>query len=249
MFFKKKGAKAASDAPDVPVYAMTINGAPVETDSMETITNPFDLSPVGQHPVATLATLDDAVSAATAAFASWSARSDQERADACMKIAQVLEENAQELSVLITKEQGKPVDAGGFGSGFEVGGCIGWSQAAAGMVIEDKTLVDADGVKAVQKRVPMGVVGSITPWNWPVLIAIWHVVPAIRAGNTVVIKPSELTPLSTLRAVELINTVLPAGVLNVVTGGGEIGEAMTKHPGFRALRNWCSRDQLRQVSA
>ena len=86
--------------------------------------------------------------------------------------------------------------------------------------------------RIVLTRKPVGVVGSITPWNWPLLIATWHVMPAIRVGCTVVIKPSPFTPLSTLRLVELMNQVLPPGVVNVVTGGPEVGEHMTNHPGI-----------------
>lgn len=218
-----------------PIYPLTIDGKPITDGKLVDVINPFDLSIVGRCPVAEINTLESAVGAATRAFTDWSKRSDSERAEACLKIAQIFEENAQELSALITKEQGKPVDAGGFGSGFEIGGCIGWSQATSTFTLEDKVILDADGVKAVQKRVPIGVVGSITPWNWPVLIAIWHIMPAIRAGNTVIIKPSPFTPLSTLRAVELMNTVLPAGVLNTVTGDAEIGEAISSHPGISKL--------------
>ena len=85
------------------------------------------------------------------------------------------------------------------------------------------------------KREPLGVVGSITPWNWPLMIAIWHIVPGIRTGNTVVIKPSPFTPLSTLHMVELMNTVLPAGLVNVVSGGDELGAALTNHPGINKI--------------
>ena len=81
-------------------------------------------------------------------------------------------------------------------------------------------------------RKPIGVVGSITPWNWPVMIACWHIIPAIRTGNTVVIKPSPLTPLGTIRLVEILNEVLPPEVVNVVTGDNKIGAQMSCHPGI-----------------
>ena len=84
-------------------------------------------------------------------------------------------------------------------------------------------------------RKPLGVVGSITPWNFPILIAIWHVVPAIRAGNTVVIKPSPYTPLSTIRMVEILNDVLPEGILNVVAGRDDLGQMMTSHPDIQKI--------------
>jgi acyl-CoA reductase-like NAD-dependent aldehyde dehydrogenase len=84
-------------------------------------------------------------------------------------------------------------------------------------------------------RKPLGVVGSITPWNFPVLIAVWHIVPAVRTGNTVVIKPSPYTPLSTIRLVELLNDVLPKGVLNVVAGRDDLGQMMTEHPHIQKI--------------
>ncbi|WP_417461687.1 aldehyde dehydrogenase family protein [Hirschia litorea] len=211
------------------IYPMTYGGAQVEGISRDAVLNPFDLSVVGYSSVASLDQLDDAVRCARKAFESWSTRPDSQRAEACLKIAKVFEDNAQELSRLITQEQGKPLNAGGFGSGFEVGGCIGWCRATSILKIDDKKILDADGVTVIQKSVPMGVIGSITPWNWPLLIAVWHFIPAIRTGNTVIIKPSPLTPLSTLRAVELINEVLPPGVLNVVPGGAEIGAAISSH--------------------
>ena len=231
-FFNSNKKRKSVGGGDAPRYSMTIGGRPADSAEWDAVQNPFDLSIVGYAPKATTAQLDEAVKAARGAFADWSRRSSGERAEVCLKIAAIFENNMAELSELITKEQGKPLDAGGFGSGFEVGGCIGWSQATSAIDLEDKVLVDADGVTAIEQQVPIGVVGSITPWNWPLLIAVWHFIPAIRAGNTVVIKPSENTPLSTLRAVELINEALPAGVLNVVSGAGEIGAAMSSHPGI-----------------
>ena len=234
-FINVKMKSEAEMSDEAPQYPMTIGGNSVDGDGWVPVSNPFDLSTVGYAPTATRQHLDDAVSAAQAAFRDWSTRSSEERANACLQIAKVFEENAPLLSELITKEQGKPLDAGGFGSGFEVGGCIGWSQATSALNLVDKMLVEGDGVTAIEKHVPIGVIGSITPWNWPLLIAVWHFIPAIRAGNTVVIKPSENTPLSTLKAVELINEVLPAGVLNVVAGAGEIGAAMSSHSGFNKI--------------
>jgi len=107
-----------------------------------------------------------------------------------------------ELAKLLTQEQGKPL--AGMGSRFELGGAAAWAGFTGGLSLPDKVIQDDDNARIVQTRKPIGVVGSITPWNWPVMIAVWHVVPAIRAGNTVVIKPSPYTPLSTLRLVEII---------------------------------------------
>ena len=90
---------------------------------------------------------------------------------------------------------------------------------------EEAEFEDSDEKKVIMKREPLGVVGSITPWNFPLIIAIWHIVPGIRTGNTVVIKPSPFTPLSTLRLVQLMNEVLPPGLVNIISGGDEIGRA------------------------
>jgi acyl-CoA reductase-like NAD-dependent aldehyde dehydrogenase len=212
-------------------YEMTIGGETVTADSYTDIRNPANTEEVvGQAPVGTKAHLDQAVDAAAKAFESWRYSSDKERADACNAIAQVCTDNAEELAVLLTREQGKPL--GGLGSQFEMGGCGAWAGYTASLSIEDKVIEDSAEKRIIQQRVPLGVVGSITPWNWPVMIAIWHIVPGIRTGNTVVIKPSPFTPLSTLRLVELINEKLPAGLLNVVSGGDELGAELTGHPGI-----------------
>jgi acyl-CoA reductase-like NAD-dependent aldehyde dehydrogenase len=212
-------------------YEMTIGGETVTADSYTDIRNPANTDEVvGQAPVGTSEHLEKAIAAARKAFESWRHSSEEERTEACQAIAKVVTDNAEELAVLLTKEQGKPL--GGLGSNFELGGCGGWAGFTASLSLPDKVLEDSDEKHVVMKREPLGVVGSITPWNWPLMIAIWHIVPGIRTGNTVVIKPSPFTPLSTLRMVELINEVLPAGLLNVVSGGDELGAELTNHPGI-----------------
>jgi acyl-CoA reductase-like NAD-dependent aldehyde dehydrogenase len=138
-----------------------------------------------------------------------------------------------EIAELLTLEQGKPLN--GMGSRFELHGAEAWSRHTASLELPVEVLSDDENGRVELHRKPLGVVGSITPWNFPVLIAIWHVVPAIRAGNTVVIKPSPYTPLSTIRLVELLNEVLPKGVLNVVAGRDELGQMMTEHPGIQKI--------------
>ncbi len=215
-------------------YDMTIGGETVRADSYTDVHNPANTEEVvGRAPVGTTGHLDQAIAAARKAFESWRHSSDQERVDACQAIAKVVTDNAEELAILLTKEQGKPL--GGLGSNFELGGCGGWAGFTSSLSLPDKVLEDTDEKKVVMKREPLGVVASITPWNWPLMIAIWHIVPGIRTGNTVVIKPSPFTPLSTLRMVELMNTVLPAGLVNVVSGGDELGAALTKHPGINKI--------------
>ena len=227
-------AGGASDmaARSVTDYPMTIDGEAIASGDFGVVLSPFDRSEVGRYPLGTVADLDRAVAAARSALPAWAALDDARRKQYCVEIAQVFEAHAGELAELITREQGKPIVANGFGSQFEVGGWIGWAMATSALELPDVTFPTDNGVTAVQKRIPKGVVGSITPWNWPLLIAAWHFLPALRTGNCVVIKPSPFTPLSTLRAVELIDAVLPAGVLNIVTGNAEIGAAMSAHPGI-----------------
>ncbi|MGI9344116.1 MAG: aldehyde dehydrogenase family protein, partial [Gammaproteobacteria bacterium] len=182
-------------------YDMTIGNDTVAADEYREILDPATGAVVGLAPVATKADLDAAVATAGAVFATWSQADDETRRAACHAIADVLEANAAELAELVTREQGKPLK--GMGSEFEIGGCIGWTRYTAEQQLPVKVLQDDENGRIEQHRIPIGVVGSITPWNWPLLIAIWHIVPAVRTGNTVVIKPSPYTPLGTLRLVEL----------------------------------------------
>lgn len=212
-------------------YDMTIGGIKVTADAYTEIRNPANTDEVvGQAPDGTSEHLDQAVTAARKAFDSWRHSSDADRADACETIAKVLSDNAEELSVLLTKEQGKTLN--GLGSKFELGGCAGWPAYTAGINLPEKVLEDSDAKRVVMQRVPLGVVASITPWNFPLMIAIWHIVPGIRTGNTVVIKPSPFTPLSTLRMIELMSEALPAGLVNVISGGDELGAQLTGHAGI-----------------
>ncbi len=212
-------------------FGLIINGKKVATAETFGVINPATEEIVAQCPIATEEQLDAAVSAAAHAFKSWSQAADEERADACGRIAAAIKEHADELATLLTQEQGKPLAA----ARMEMGGAGAWAAFTGGLSLPDKVIQDDDKAKIVQTRKPLGVVGSITPWNFPVMIAIWHVVPAIRTGNTVVLKPSPFTPLSTLRMVEIVNEVLPPGVLNCVTGRDELGQWMTEHPGINKI--------------
>jgi acyl-CoA reductase-like NAD-dependent aldehyde dehydrogenase len=209
-------------------YTLLIDGAQVVTDDHFTVLNPASEDVVGYAPKASVVQLDEAVQAARKAFKVWQAVSDEERQQACMDIATKIEEHSEELARLLTQEQGKPLN--GLGSRFEIGGARAWTQVTAALQLVPKVLQDTEDGKVVLHRKPIGVVGSITPWNWPVMIAIWHIIPAVRTGNTVVCKPSPFTPLSTIRLIELMNEVLPAGVVNCITGDDRLGAAMSSHP-------------------
>jgi acyl-CoA reductase-like NAD-dependent aldehyde dehydrogenase len=211
-------------------FPLIINGFSTKTSETFDVKNPSTGEIVGLAPKANLEQLDYAVKAAQDAFKGWSNKPDADRAAACHAIGAALEENAEDLARLLTQEQGKPLN--GMGSRFELGGASGWAHFTADLELPVEVLQDNNEGKVEMHRKPIGVVGSITPWNWPVMIAIWHIIPAIRAGNTVVVKPSPYTPLSTIRMVEIMNQILPAGVVNLIAGGDELGAAMSSHEGI-----------------
>lgn len=182
-------------------------------------------------PSASPAQLDEAVAAAARAFARWQHSTCDERRALLNAIAERIEQNAPELAEIIVREQGKPLAL----AHMEVGGAIAWTRATAALELPVEVIEDSPAKLIELHRRPLGVVGSITPWNWPLMIAVWHIMPALRAGNAVVIKPSELTPLNTLRLVELINEVAPPGLVNAVAGGGALGREISSHAGIHKI--------------
>jgi len=209
---------------------LVINGKKVSTERSFEVLNPANEKVAGLAPMARKKDLDDAVKAAQTAFKKWREVPESQRQTACLEIASKIEENAEELAHILTAEQGKPLN--GLGSRWEIGGAMAWTQYTASLSLPIKVLQDNDDGRVELHRKPIGVVGSITPWNFPVMIAIWHIIPAVLSGNTVVSKPSPFTPLSTLRLVELMNEVLPNGVVNCISGKDELGAEMTVHEGI-----------------
>jgi len=217
-------------------YPMIINGQAVMTEKTVGVINPATGEPFAEVPVGTPQHVDDAVKAARAAFPAWAALSHAERKSKIHELAGVLEANMPELMQLLTQETGKPMGGySGIGSGMEVGGSMAWVQATAETELPVEVIQDDETARVEVHHKPIGVVGSITPWNWPLMIAVWHYAPALLAGNTVVAKPSEFTPVTTLRFAQLANEILPPGVLNVVAGDGAIGAAMAAHPGINKM--------------
>ena len=218
-------------------FNMTIGGQSVSGSGSFAVKNPSTGETVGHAPQATRLDLDRAVTAANKAFETWSEKMDEELAAACTAVAEKIGEHSEELARLLTAEQGKPLN--GLGSRWELGGAQAWAGYTSGLSLPMKVLQDNDEGRVEMRRRPLGAVASITPWNFPVMIAVWHILPALRTGNTVVIKPSPMTPLATLRLVEIMNQVLPAGVVNAVTAddatGDNIGAAMAAHPGMRKV--------------
>jgi acyl-CoA reductase-like NAD-dependent aldehyde dehydrogenase len=212
----------------VSMSGAIIGGQRVPGGTTMAVSNPAGGPHAGEILAADEGVASAAVDAAFAAFGGWAARDTCERAALLNACADIIEANAEELARLLTLEQGKPL--GGMGSRFEVGGAIAWTRHTAGLEIALDVIEDSDNAYVCVARKPLGVVVSITPWNWPLMIAVWHIMPALLAGNTVVIKPSPLTPLSTLRLVELLQAALPPGVLNAVAGSDSIGPVLTSHP-------------------
>ncbi|MFZ5965149.1 aldehyde dehydrogenase family protein [Thalassococcus sp. BH17M4-6] len=220
----------------IDTIGLIADGMRIETTTRFRVTNPGTGGVAGHAPDGGQEELDRAVAAARGAFPAWAATSDEERARLCMAVADQIESHAEELARLITAEQGKPL--GGIGSRWEVGGAVAWARYTAGLSLPMQVLQDTPEGRVEMYRKPLGVVGSITPWNFPVLIAVWHILPALRSGNTVVSKPSPLTPLASLRLIELMNEVLPAGVVNSVSaadGSFNMGAAMSAHEGIAKI--------------
>ncbi|MNQ08548.1 Phenylacetaldehyde dehydrogenase [compost metagenome] len=215
---------------------MTIGGRAVPGTASFEVRNPANGQVIGTAPNGSRDDLAAAVAAAQKAFTSWSRKSDDELAAACRAVTEKIGAHAEELARLLTLEQGKPLN--GLGSRWELGGAAAWAGATAALSLPPRVLQDnAQGHVEIFRK-PVGVVGSITPWNFPVLIAVWHVLPALRTGNTVVIKPSPYTPLATLRFVELLNEVLPEGVVNSVSCDdrtSNLGADMASDPVIRKI--------------
>ncbi|BAL27400.1 aldehyde dehydrogenase family protein [Azoarcus sp. KH32C] len=218
------------------VFDMIIDGLPVKAESTFDVINPASGQAFARVQAGGPAHVDQAVAAARAAFPGWSRTSDKHRQDLLHALGVALEEEMPALMELVTKESGKPLGGlNGIGAGMEVGGAIAWTHVTADLELPVEVIQDNDEARIEVHRKPLGVVASITPWNWPLMIAIWHVIPALRAGNTVVIKPSGLTPTATIRFVELANRILPPGVLNIVTGESGVGSAIARHPDINKI--------------
>ncbi|CAG7607680.1 aldehyde dehydrogenase family protein [Leucobacter soli] len=184
---------------------------------------------IGTAPVQDVADLESAIDRAEAAQKSWAALGDAERSAYLHKAADAIKAAAEPLAELLSREQGKPLN--GPNARFEVGGCEVWTRTAADTPLPVEVVIDDESGYAEMHYRPIGVVGAISPWNWPMMISIWQIAPSLRMGNTVVIKPAETTTLSVLALVTVMNQVLPEGVLNIVTGPGRtVGDALTRSP-------------------
>lgn len=209
-------------------FTMTIDGRAVPVAATFDVLNPASEAVIGKAPDCTREQLDEAIASARKAFPKWAATPIAERKKALMAMAGVLAQNVEGLKRLLTAEQGKTLD----GAAGDVLGGAHWLSQTATLDIPETVNEDSDVRKSITRHVPLGVVGAIAPWNFPILLACFKLGPALLAGNTVVLKPSPFTPLTTLKFGELLRSVLPPGVINVVSGGDNLGPWMTSHKGF-----------------
>ena len=216
------------------VLRNVINGESVQAASSEAseLVNPTTGEVFALAPASSAADIDQAYRAASEAFAGWRDATPSARQAAMLKIADVLEAHADELNALESENTGKPIAVT---ATEEIPPMLDQIRffAGAARMLEGKSAGEyMQGFTSFIRREPVGVIGQVTPWNYPMMMAVWKFAPAIAAGNTVVLKPSDTTPVTTIRMAELIaeSGALPPGVFNVVCGNRETGRALVEHP-------------------
>ena len=206
----------------------------VEGGTMEVL-NPATGETIAEVPQGTQADVDRAVEAAKNALPEWLETTPAERAEILLKLADLIDENAEELAQLESVNVGKPIAVSREEPPVMSDNLRFFAGAAR--ILEGRSSGEyMRGYTSWIRREPLGIVGGIAPWNYPLMMAIWKLAPALAAGNVQVLKPSEQTPLATLRFAQLAQDVLPAGVLNVITGDGEpVGAGIVRHPDVRLV--------------
>jgi acyl-CoA reductase-like NAD-dependent aldehyde dehydrogenase len=207
-------------------FTLTIDGDPVAGETMLDVVNPATAAVFAQAPSATRAQLDLAVAAARRAFESWRTLSPGERRAALLTFADEIRSETDSLSRLLTREQGKPLSA----AVREVQLTADRLQSLASFEVTRETLREDSKGRVVLDYQPVGVVGAIAPWNSPLILASQIAAQALVSGNSVIVKPSPFTPLTTLRLGEIAARTLPRGLFNTLSGGNDLGQWMTEHP-------------------
>jgi acyl-CoA reductase-like NAD-dependent aldehyde dehydrogenase len=214
----------------MPEFTMTIAGKAVKGGRTFGVVNPATGKVFAEVPDCSREQLDEAMNAAAKAFPAWS-RDEARRRQVLADCATALQQRSEGLAPLLTQEQGKPLHK----AAEELMGASMWFQYTAGIEMAVEVVQD-DGLARIEiRRRPLGVVAAITPWNYPLLLGVWKIAPALLAGNTIVLKPSPFTPITTLVLGEILRDVVPAGVVNVISGGDQLGSWMTAHPAPRKL--------------
>jgi 1-pyrroline dehydrogenase len=218
-------------------YKAFIGGAWVDSASGETmeVINPATGEVIAEVPRCSAEDVDRAVAAANEVLPDWLEKTPKDRSELLLKLADVLEENGEELAQIESRNVGKPLMASRDEMPFSADNLRFFAGAARNL--EGKSAGEyIAGYTSIIRREPLGIVGGICPWNYPLMMAIWKLGPALAAGNVQILKPSEQTPLSLLRFVQLAQEFIPAGVLQVVTGDGvPVGERIVSHPDVRLV--------------
>jgi len=213
------------------IFKLLIDGRLEDGDSTMEVLNPATEEVISVCPRSSKEQVERAVAAAKAAFPAWSQFSITQRKSVLGRVANIIEDNLDELARILTEEQGKPL-AESLG---ETSATAAYFRYYMTLDIPNTSKTDLMGRRIEYHRKPLGVVGAIVPWNFPMVLIGMKVPPALLTGNTLVVKPSPTTPLTTLRLFELIREVVPAGVLNVVTDQNDLGSVLTAHPDVRMI--------------
>jgi betaine-aldehyde dehydrogenase/aminobutyraldehyde dehydrogenase len=221
----------------VTQHKQFIGGEWVESSSGETmeVLNPSTGEVVAEVPRGTAEDVERAVDAARKAWAEWRFKTPKDRMELLLKLADAIDDNADELTRLESLNVGKPMSIATDEMPFSADNLRFFAGAARHL--EGKSGGEyVEGYTSIIRREPLGIVAGITPWNYPLMMAIWKMGPALAAGNVQILKPAEQTPLTTLRLAELAQEFLPPGVLQVVTGDGiPVGDALVRHPDIRLV--------------
>lgn len=212
-------------------FQMLSNGVLIDGPTQGEVINPYDESVVSTYPIADAAILDATVGAARQAFKSWKNTPFTERRQCIQKMADILDANAGALSEIITLEQGKPLER----AKEEVLYSGVYARYFASLSVEPEVIANDESVTVELHREPIGVVAGICPWNFPLLIAVYKLAPALLAGNTLIIKPAPSTPLSALKLGDLVRDVFPPGVLNILSDNHELGPLISQHSDIDAI--------------
>ena len=206
-------------------FKLLINGKLVSGTATLDVINPATEEVLAEAPRADRAQLDEAIAAAKATFPAWSAKPIRERGALLVKLADALEARQDEFARLLTLEQGKPLSE----AHWEIDFTIGIIRHYATLDLPNEVLKEDARQKIVRQHIPLGVVAAIVPWNFPMLLLVIKVAPALLAGDTLVAKPAPTTPLTTLRFGEICGEILPAGVINVIVDHNDLGDALASH--------------------
>ncbi|KAJ0423055.1 Aldehyde/histidinol dehydrogenase [Aspergillus carlsbadensis] len=209
-------------------FVHIIDGKPRSSANTRHGLNPANRQAKAEVPVATEQDLDDAVTAAKTAFKKWRRVPYEDRKKAVLAYADAIDELRGEFRDLLISEQGKPLPQ----ADFETDAAIQWIRGMAGIELPEDVIEESKSRTVITRYTPLGVVGAIVPWNFPLLLATGKIAPALLTGNVVIVKPSPFTPYCGLKLVELAQRFFPAGVVQSLSGDDSLGPWMTSHPGI-----------------